>query len=78
MKRLPRDQQKKLADDAQLMRAWKNGTGSNSTEALAGAHGAIVAELMTLLDQLELSSAAALLDLRSSARIGPPSATTSV
>jgi hypothetical protein len=58
MKHLPRDQQKELADQARLMRAWKQW---QLNEALAGAHGAVVAELMTLLDQIELNSAAALL-----------------
>jgi hypothetical protein len=61
MKRLPRDQQKELADQARLMRAWKTWHAEQLDEALAGLHGAMVAELMTLLDRHELNSAAALL-----------------
>ena len=60
MKRLPRDQQKELADQARLMRAWKAWHAEQLDEALAGLHGAMVAELMTLLDRHELNSAAAL------------------
>ena len=61
MKRLPRDQQKELADQARLMRAWKAWHAEQLDEALAGLHGAMVAEPMTLLDRHELNSAAALL-----------------
>ena len=61
MKRPPRDQQKELADQARLMRAWKAWHAEQLDEALAGLHGAMVAELMTLLDRHELNSAAALL-----------------
>jgi hypothetical protein len=61
MKRLPRDQQKELADQARLTRAWKARHREQLEEALAGAHGAQISELMALLDRLELSSAAALL-----------------
>src|SRR5262249_1093496 len=61
MKRLPRDQQKELADQARLMRAWKAWHAEQLDEALAGLHGAMVAELMTLLDGHELNSAPALL-----------------
>ena len=60
MKRPPRDQQKELADQAQLMRAWRAWHAEQLDEALAGLHGAMVAELMTLLDRHELNSAAAL------------------
>src|SRR5260370_25477518 len=62
MKRLPRDQQKELADNARLLRAWKKFHREELEEALAGPHGATIAELLTLLDQLELSSAAVLLN----------------
>jgi hypothetical protein len=62
MKHLSRDQQKELADHARLLRAWKAWHREQLDEALAGPHGALVSELMTLLDRLELSSAAALLD----------------
>ena len=62
MKRLPRDQEKKLADDAHLLRAWRKWHAEQLEEALAGAHGAMSPSSMTLLDQLELNSAATLLD----------------
>jgi hypothetical protein len=62
MKRLPRDQQKELADQARLLRVWKAWHQERLDDALAGTHGATIAELMTLLDRLELNSAAALLD----------------
>jgi hypothetical protein len=60
-RRIPRDQQKELADQARLLRAWRAWHQEQLEEALAGAHGAVIAELMIQLDQLELSSAAALL-----------------
>jgi hypothetical protein len=62
MKRLPRDQQKELADQARLLRAWKAWHREQLDEALAGPHGSTIAQLMLRLDQLELSSAAVLLD----------------
>ena len=62
MKRLPRDQQKEIAEQARLMRVWKARHAEQLDEALAGTHGATIAELITLLDRLELNSAAALLD----------------
>jgi hypothetical protein len=62
MKRLPRDQEKGLADQARLMRVWKAWHAEQLDDALAGAHGATIAKLMTVLDRLELDSAAALLD----------------
>jgi hypothetical protein len=61
MKRLPRDQQKELADQARLTRAWKAFHAEQLEQALAGPHEAQISELMTLLGRLELSSAAALL-----------------
>ena len=61
MTRLARDQQKKLADDAKLVRIWKQWHADELADAIAGAHGAIIAELMAQLDRLELSSAATLL-----------------
>ena len=57
---LSKDQ--KLAETRKLTRAYKQWQREQLAEALAGAHGAAIAELMTLLDRLELSSAAALLD----------------
>jgi hypothetical protein len=62
MKRAQQDQEKKRADDAWLMRAWAQWHQEQLDEALAGVDGAIVAELMVVLDQLELNSAAVLLD----------------
>ena len=61
-RRLPRNQEKELADQARLVREWKAWHAEQLADALAGAHGATIAELMMLLDQLELSSAAVLLD----------------
>ena len=52
MKRLARDQQKKLADDARLARAWRQWHAEELAEARNGPHGAIVAELTTVLDRL--------------------------
>lgn len=62
MKRLPRDQEKELADQARLLKAWRAWHAEQLANAIAGTHGTIIAELMTLLDRLELNSAAALLD----------------
>lgn len=61
-RRLPRNQEKELADQARLVREWKAWHAEQLADALAGAHRATIAELMMLLDQLELSSAAVLLD----------------
>jgi hypothetical protein len=61
MKRLARDQQKKLADDARLAKAWRKWHEEELAEARNGPHGAIVAELTTVLDRLTSSSAPALL-----------------
>jgi hypothetical protein len=60
MKRLPHDEEKELADQARLLRAWKQWHREQLDDALAGAHGATIAELITLLDRLELNSAAVL------------------
>jgi hypothetical protein len=62
MKRRPHDEEKELADRTRLLRAWCAFHAEQLTEALASAHGMLVAELMTVLDRLELSSAAALLN----------------
>jgi hypothetical protein len=57
---LTKDQ--KLVETEKLSRAYLRWQREQLAEALAGAHGAIVAELMALLDRLELNSAATLLD----------------
>jgi hypothetical protein len=51
----------KLAEGQKLSRAYKQWHREQLADALASVHGATVAELMILLDRLELSSAAALL-----------------
>jgi hypothetical protein len=57
---LSKDQ--KLAETGKLTRAYKQWQREQLAAALAGAHGATITELLTLLDQLELNSAAMLLD----------------
>jgi hypothetical protein len=52
----------KLAEGQKLSRAYKQWQREQLNEALAGAHGAVIVELMNVLDRLELNSAAALLD----------------
>jgi hypothetical protein len=61
MKRLARDQAKKLQDDARLAKAWRQWHAEELAEARNGPHGAIVTELMDVLDRLTPSSAPALL-----------------
>jgi hypothetical protein len=51
-----------LAERQKLSRAYHAWQREQIDAALASAHGAAVAELMTLLDRLELDSAATLLD----------------
>jgi hypothetical protein len=51
----------KLAESQKLSRAYKRWHREQLDAALASAHGATVAELMSLLDRLELNSAATLL-----------------
>jgi hypothetical protein len=62
MKRLPRDRQKKLADDAWLLREWKTWHQEELDAALAGPNGVLIAALVALLDRLELNAAATLLE----------------
>jgi hypothetical protein len=52
----------KLAETGKLTRAYRQWQREQLAEALAGAHGTVVAELMALLDRLELNSAATLLN----------------
>jgi len=61
MKRRPRDQEKEPADQARLQRDWKVWHREQHEQALVGAHGAVIADLMLQLDQLELRSASMLL-----------------
>jgi hypothetical protein len=56
-----RTKDEKLAETRKLSRAYKQWHREQLADALASVHGATVAELMVLLDRLELSSAAALL-----------------
>jgi hypothetical protein len=58
-RKLTKDQ--KLAEGQKLSRAYKQWQREQLDAALASAHGATVAELMNLLDRLELHSAATLL-----------------
>jgi hypothetical protein len=57
-----RTKDEKLAETRELSRAWKIYQQERLDAALASAHGVVVAELMVLLDRLELNSAATLLD----------------
>ena len=45
-RRLPRNQEKELADQARLVREWKAWHAEQFADALAGAHSATIAELM--------------------------------
>jgi hypothetical protein len=55
-------QEKKLADDARLLRAWLNWHAEELTEALAGPHRHVLEPLMHLLKNLDLHSGNALVD----------------
>ena len=61
MKRLPRDQQKKLEDDARLMRAYRAWHREQLEEALAGPDGPMLERLVYILKTLAPSSAPLLL-----------------
>jgi hypothetical protein len=58
-RKLSKDQ--KLHETTRLSRAYRAWQREQLAEALTGAHGAMVAELMAVLDRLELNSAAILL-----------------
>jgi hypothetical protein len=62
-RRLPRNEQKELEDNSRLLRAWHKHHHERFEEALAGVHGALIAELVTVLDQIEINSSARLLTL---------------
>ena len=61
-KRPPRDSEKEAQEQAALLKAWRAWHAEQLEQAIAGPHGVMVAKLMALLDQLELDSAAVLLD----------------
>jgi hypothetical protein len=50
--RLSDKQQKKLADDARLLRAWRTWHSEERAAALAGPHGPVLAELFRAIDNL--------------------------
>jgi hypothetical protein len=62
-RRLPHNEQKEIEDQSRLLRSWRAWHQEQLEVALAGAHGALVTELMIILDRLELSSSAALVAL---------------
>jgi len=53
---------KKLADDARLLRAWRNWHAEELAEALAGPHRHVLEPLMQLLKNLDLHPSNALVD----------------
>jgi hypothetical protein len=50
------EKEKKLADDARLLRAWRNWHAEELTEALNGPHHQIVEPLMEILKRLDPQS----------------------
>jgi hypothetical protein len=54
-------QEKKLADDARLLRAWKKFHREELAAALTGSHGPMIERLMFILKELSLNSAPLLL-----------------
>jgi hypothetical protein len=62
--RLPHNEQKELERiRAGLLRSWRAWHQERLEQALAGAHSTLIAELVTILDRLELTSSATLLEL---------------
>jgi hypothetical protein len=61
--RRSRDQQKKLDDDARLLRAWTKFHRDELEHALGGPHGAIVERIVGFLQNMDIHSAPALLTL---------------
>jgi hypothetical protein len=55
--------EQELADDARLLRAWKNFHREQLSKAIAGPHGAIVVQVMEFLRTMTPASANALLAL---------------
>jgi hypothetical protein len=62
-RRLPRNEQKEIEDQTRLLRSWRAWHTEQLELALAGAHGALISELLVVLDRLELNSSATLLAL---------------
>jgi len=62
MKRKSNKEQKKLADDARFLRAWRKWHAEKLEETLAGPHRHIIEPLVTLLKHLDLHSSKPLLD----------------
>jgi len=54
-------EQKKLADDARLIRAWKAWHREECKVVLAGPHGVVLAELFRMLDHLDCVAPAQLI-----------------
>jgi hypothetical protein len=54
MRRRSDKEQKKLADDARLLRAWKRFHAEEKAAVLTGPHGAMLSELFRMLDNLSL------------------------
>jgi len=48
-------EQKKLAENVRLMRAWKNFHREERDAVLAGPHGAVLSELFRLLENLQFA-----------------------
>jgi len=61
MRQLSPNQQKKLADDARLLRAWKKFHHAELEQALAGPHGPMIERLIFILKALTPKSAPLLL-----------------
>jgi hypothetical protein len=52
------ERDKKLADDARLLRAWRNWHAEELAEALAGPHRVIVTQVVTFLKMMTMTPAA--------------------
>ena len=56
-RRLSRDRQQELADEARLHKSWRKWHREELEEAIAGLHGPMVERLMFILKELKLESA---------------------
>jgi hypothetical protein len=63
MKRRRTTAEQKLADDARLLRAWKNWHREQLNDVLAGPHGAVLAELFRMFKNLQHVQPAQLIGL---------------